>query len=67
MQGKRPKFTIVNLQPLTVYCVQARVLSTAVQNKTSKFSEKLCKKTLPGEIFHMFLTQLEEIKTLHWD
>ncbi|GAB1300427.1 Interferon alpha/beta receptor 1 [Apodemus speciosus] len=49
VKGKRPKFTIVNLQPLTVYCVQARVLSTAVQNKTSKFSEKLCKETLPGD------------------
>ncbi|XP_052014949.1 interferon alpha/beta receptor 1 isoform X2 [Apodemus sylvaticus] len=49
MKNKYPKFIIKKLQPLTVYCVQARVLSTAMQNKTSKFSEKLCKKTRPGD------------------
>lgn len=48
MIKEHPKFNIVNLRPLTVYCVQARVLSTGVQNKTSKFSDKLCKKTHPG-------------------
>ncbi|XP_029400656.1 interferon alpha/beta receptor 1 [Mus pahari] len=42
------EFTLKNLQPLTVYCVQARVLSTALQNKTSNFSDKLCEKTRPG-------------------
>lgn len=48
MIKEHPKFNIVNLRPLTVYCVQARVLSTGMWNKTSKFSDKLCKKTLPG-------------------
>lgn len=43
-----PEFTLKNLQPLTVYCVQARVLSKALQNKTSNFSDKLCEKTRPG-------------------
>lgn len=48
---EHPEFTLENLQPLTVYCVQARVLTTAPQNKTSKFSETLCKKTHPGRSF----------------
>lgn len=48
MIKKHPEFTIVNLRPLTVYCVQARVHSTDERNKTSKFSNKLCKKTHSG-------------------
>lgn len=51
MIKEHPEFTIVNLRPLTVYCVQARVLSTDKWNKTSKFSDKLCKKTHPGNSF----------------
>lgn len=43
-----PELTLKNLQPLTVYCVQARVLYTALLNKTSNFSDKLCEKTRPG-------------------
>ncbi|XP_051006340.1 interferon alpha/beta receptor 1 [Acomys russatus] len=48
MVKKSPEFTIVKVQPLTLYCVQARVLSVAMQNKSSDFSEKLCERTRPG-------------------
>ncbi|XP_021484278.1 interferon alpha/beta receptor 1 isoform X1 [Meriones unguiculatus] len=48
MEKENPTFTIVNLQPLTVYCVRARVHSFARWNKSSEFSDKLCKKTKPG-------------------
>ncbi|XP_028612172.1 interferon alpha/beta receptor 1 [Grammomys surdaster] len=48
MVQKHPEFTLGNLQPLTVYCVQVRVLCTGLQNKIGKFSDKLCKKTHPG-------------------
>nr|AAH52217.1 Interferon (alpha and beta) receptor 1 [Mus musculus] len=48
MEKDGPEFTLKNLQPLTVYCVQARVLFRALLNKTSNFSEKLCEKTRPG-------------------
>ncbi|XP_040606428.1 interferon alpha/beta receptor 1 [Mesocricetus auratus] len=43
-----PEFTIENLQPQTVYCVQARVLSFATWNKSSDFSDALCDATRPG-------------------
>nr|ASM47192.1 interferon alpha and beta receptor subunit 1 [Peromyscus leucopus] len=43
-----PEFTIGDLQPRTLYCVQARVHSFAVWNKSSSFSETLCKETRPG-------------------
>ncbi|OBS60082.1 hypothetical protein A6R68_08791 [Neotoma lepida] len=44
-----PEFTIDNLKPLTVYCVQARVLLFATAwNQSSNFSDKLCKQTRPG-------------------
>ncbi|XP_052597126.1 interferon alpha/beta receptor 1 isoform X2 [Peromyscus californicus insignis] len=48
MVKESPEFTIGNLQPLTLYCVQARVHSFAVWNKSSSFSETLCKETRPG-------------------
>lgn len=49
MITKSPELTIVNVQPLTVYCVQARVFMVAMGNKSSEFSDKLCEKTRPGE------------------
>lgn len=48
MITKSPELTIVNVQPLTVYCVQARVFMVAMGNKSSEFSDKLCEKTRPG-------------------
>ncbi|KAK7812593.1 hypothetical protein U0070_021573 [Myodes glareolus] len=45
---KSPKFTIMNLQPLTVYCVEARVHSFASWNKSSNFSDRQCEKTGAG-------------------
>ncbi|KAL6083372.1 hypothetical protein STEG23_011778 [Scotinomys teguina] len=48
MVKESPEFTIGNLQPQTVYCVQARVLSLALWNKSSSFSDKLCEETRPG-------------------
>ncbi|KAL1787684.1 interferon alpha/beta receptor 1 [Sigmodon hispidus] len=48
IEKESPEFTIVNLQPLTVYCVQARVILLAKLNKTSNFSDVLCEKTRPG-------------------
>lgn len=48
MVQKSPKFTIMNLQPLTVYCMEARVHSFASWNKSSNFSDRLCEKTRAG-------------------
>ncbi|XP_051047841.1 interferon alpha/beta receptor 1 isoform X3 [Phodopus roborovskii] len=48
MVKESPEFAIVNLQPQTVYCVQARVLSFSLWNKSSDFSDMLCKMTRPG-------------------
>lgn len=45
---KSPKFAIMDLQPLTVYCVEARVHSFASWNKSSNFSDRQCEKTGRG-------------------
>ncbi|XP_050020779.1 interferon alpha/beta receptor 1 isoform X3 [Alexandromys fortis] len=43
-----PEFTIMNLPPLTVYCVEARVYPFASQHKSSNFSKRVCEKTRAG-------------------
>ncbi|XP_035300211.1 interferon alpha/beta receptor 1 isoform X2 [Cricetulus griseus] len=48
MVKESPEFTIENLQPQTVYCVQARVLLFATWNRSSSFTDVLCEKTRPG-------------------
>uniref|UniRef100_A0A8C5KIY9 Interferon alpha/beta receptor 1 n=1 Tax=Jaculus jaculus TaxID=51337 RepID=A0A8C5KIY9_JACJA len=49
---RSPEFTIADLQPLTVYCVRARVLiETYSWNKSSGFSDAMCEETKPGEAF----------------
>ncbi|XP_038202277.1 interferon alpha/beta receptor 1 [Arvicola amphibius] len=48
MVQKSPKFTIMNLQPLTIYCVEARVHSFASWNESSSFSNRVCEKTRAG-------------------
>ncbi|XP_034371587.1 interferon alpha/beta receptor 1 isoform X1 [Arvicanthis niloticus] len=48
MMQEHPEFTLGTLQPLTVYCVQAKVVCRGLQTKMSKFSDELCKKTRPG-------------------
>ncbi|XP_012602506.3 interferon alpha/beta receptor 1 [Microcebus murinus] len=46
---KKTDFTIPNLQPLTVYCVKARAhLVDGKWNRSSVFSDTVCKKTKPG-------------------
>ncbi|XP_013208230.1 interferon alpha/beta receptor 1 isoform X1 [Microtus ochrogaster] len=43
-----PEFTIMNLPPLTVYCVEARVYPFASQHRSSNFSNRVCEKTRAG-------------------
>lgn len=64
---KSPKFTIMNLQPLTVYCVEARVHSFASWNKSSNFSDRQCEKTGAGEHLLDVLNGAWVDKVLHWD
>ncbi|XP_036059810.1 interferon alpha/beta receptor 1 isoform X2 [Onychomys torridus] len=64
MVKESPEFSIGNLQPLTVYCVQARVHSFAVWNKSSSFSEKLCKETRPGDSSQIWIVTALSIVTL---
>lgn len=67
MVKESPEFTIENLQPQTVYCVQARVLLFATWNRSSSFTDVLCEKTRPGESFWTDLMEQEVIEALHWD
>lgn len=67
MLQKSPKFAIVDLQPLTVYCVEARVHSFASWNKSSNFSDRQCEKTGRGEHLLGALNGARVDKALHWD